>query len=380
MKRIAITFTALLAMAVPAMAGHVAAVGTGTCGSCHKTNLITQHGGFAATVCQTCHDSSASAVVSTIQQGVAGQAYTCSNCHGAASHLQKHPDYVSNFAAYDGVEPVYNGTTAWTAATSYTRVSPAAKEYQVCVKCHSANGLGATTNGVSSVVGPSGTALTDQALEFNPNNKSAHPVRNTLNQQTGSYAPKGLTASQMISPWTAVGNQTMKCSSCHEASSATIGPQGATVKFLLKGPRRLWPYNASGKLWTLGDLRNGSNNVNNDLFCKNCHVLYNGRFMNSAHDEGDHHDSYSINGVNYSGVPCVSCHIVVPHGAKRSRMIGYGYGATTPDPSPYVINNNVNLMKGFRKASSPSGYGEGNCWSSSSQCSDHNSSRMTYDW
>ena len=381
MKRMTITLAALFAMAVPAMAGHVATIGTGTCGSCHRTNLVTQHGGFAAPVCQTCHDSTATSVTDTIAAGVNGQPYTCSNCHGGASHLQKHPDYVNNFAGYDGVEPVYNGTASWAAAASYTRVSPAVKEYQLCVKCHSSNGLGATVNGVSGVVGPSGTNLTDQALEFNPNNLSAHPVRNTLNQQTGSYAPKALTAAQMVSPWTNVGSQTIKCSDCHEASTATIGPQGATVKYLLKGPRRLWPYNASGKLWTLGDLKNNTNNWSNDLFCNNCHVLKgSSSFLNNVHNDGDHHADFTINGVNYKGAPCVSCHIVVPHGGKRSRMIGYGYQSTSPDPSPYVINNNVNLMRGFRKAGTPNSYNEGNCWSSSGECGDHNSSKMTYDW
>lgn len=122
MKRIVITTAALLAMAAPAMAGHTAAVGQGNCSYCHKVNLVTQHGGFAATVCQTCHDipatdGMATAVKDTIAAGVAGQQYACSNCHGSQSHAQKHPGYAANYSTYNGVEPGY-GTTTWTGATS----------------------------------------------------------------------------------------------------------------------------------------------------------------------------------------------------------------------------------------------------------------------
>jgi len=289
MKRIGIAFVALLAMTVPAMAGHVATIGTGTCGSCHRTNLITQHGGFAATVCQTCHDSTVTAVKDTIASGVAGQPYTCSNCHGAETHLSKHGDYATNFATYNGVEPVNGGI--WTAPSSYIKVTPAAKQYQLCVKCHSSNGLGATTNSVSSVMGPSGLLLTDQAMEFNPNNRSGHPIVTGLNNYPNSPAPKALAKTQLTAPWNVnVGTQTMKCSDCHSLDGK------------LTGVGKEWPYNsATGQLWKLSDAGNTR------LFCKNCHPITN---TNNTHSESNH-----------SKYPCVYCHTRVPHGGKVSRLI-----------------------------------------------------------
>ncbi|ABB30844.1 hypothetical protein GeomeDRAFT_3351 [Geobacter metallireducens RCH3] len=289
MKRIGITFIALLALAAPAMAGHVATIGTGTCGSCHRTNLVTQHGGFVATVCQTCHDSTVAAVKDTIATGVAGQPYTCSNCHGAETHLSKHGDYAANFAAYNGVEPVTSGI--WTAPSSYTKVTPATKEYQVCVKCHSSNGLGSTTNSVSGVTGPSGLLLTDQAMEFSQYNRSGHPIVTGLNNYPNSPAPKALVKTQLSSPWNVnMGKQTMKCFDCHGADGKLVGVG------------RDWPYNsATGQLWKLGDASNSK------LFCKNCHPLVN---TNNTHSESNH-----------SKYPCVYCHTRVPHGGKVSRLI-----------------------------------------------------------
>lgn len=355
MKRIATTLAALLAMAAPAMAGHVATLGTGTCGTCHRTNLITQHGGFTAPVCQTCHDSTATTVKDTIAAGAAGQAYTCSNCHGAESHAQKHPDYMANFAMYNGVEPTY-GTTVWTAPTGYTSVDPAAKMYQLCVKCHSSNGLGATTNGVSGVVGPSGLNLTDQAWEFSPSNRSAHPVVVTLNNQTGSLAPRALRTTEMKAPWTNVGNQTMTCADCHEFVDS--GPQGSGIIWSLKGTNKAWPYTVAGvRTGTFQTMRSNSTS-----FCWNCH---NFSGAGEVHTEGDH-----------DGAKCIDCHIRVPHGGKVSRLIGT---ATSGLPDRYTGDGKGGYkprVTAFKKAASGS-YSESSC---STNCGEHGSISGAETW
>ena len=333
MKRIATVLAALLAMAAPAMAGHTAAVGQGNCSFCHRTNLVTQHGGFAATVCQGCHGSTATAVKDTIALGVSGQQYACSNCHGAESHLSKHGDYATNFATYDGVEPVTGGI--WTTPTSYAKVTPAAKQYQVCVTCHSSNGFGTTTNGVSGVTGPSGLFLTDQAMEFNPNNRSGHPIVTGLNNYPNSPAPKALAKTQLTAPWNVnVGTQTMKCSDCH-------GPDGK-----LAGIGKDWPYNSeTGRLWRLRDAGDSR------LFCKNCHPITN---TNEVHSEYDH-----------SGYPCVYCHTRVPHGGKVSRlMVTFTSGLPSryyPDGKGGGIPSLQDKLLRYTKASSQSRYDTSSC-------------------
>ncbi|UCD34447.1 MAG: hypothetical protein JSU90_09115 [Nitrospiraceae bacterium] len=263
-----------------------------------------------------------------------------------------------------GVEPSW--PAIWTQPTSLTVRKPptysdgAQYEYQICFKCHSYYGLGTLTNAVSTITGPSGALITDQAWEFNRNNKSAHPVVVSLNNQSGSTAPKALLSGQMSSPWTAVGTQTMYCSDCHGANDETTtgaqGPHGSTRKFMLKGTSskpnaQYWPTKSDGvTLWTLSDL--GGATAGTDLFCVNCHP--NSRNNNNVHQEGGHRGDGPI-----STLFCVECHSAVPHGSKRSRLIGY-----SSDPSPYDLNNNTLRITGYKKAAGPSSYGTGNCQSS----------------
>jgi hypothetical protein len=264
----------------------------------------------------------------------------CVDCHNPHTVLsnthtaQTDGNAVSNILKYVwGVEPTW--PAIWTKPVTFTERKPptytdgALYEYQICFKCHSNYGLGTVTNGVSTITGPSGTLITDQAWEFNPNNKSAHPVAVTLNNQTGSYAPKALNAVQLKAPWNvSPGDQTMYCSDCHgaddEATSAK-GPHGSSRKYMLKGTGQYWPTNASSTLWEWG-------NVTDDLFCRNCHPLTGDSDSMNEHDRGNH------------DIPCVECHVAVPHGSQRSRLIGY-----TTEVAPYNYNGNSLVWTGFRK-------------------------------
>lgn len=310
-----------------------------------------------------------------------------------------------------GVLPSWSPSD-WGVTTTFSTVESAQYEYQICFKCHSYYsfhwGGGENTNagtlgtGITSITteetstAPAeagvGSYLTDQAVEFNPYNKSAHPVVNTLNNQAGSYA-KGLTAAQMYSPWTNVGAQTMYCSDCHGANDEPggdpRGPHGSSNPFMLKGQNTDWPINSStNEPFTLGDLFSGTAT---GLFCLNCHPLYPGGgyngFYNNVHGNPNHYDNTTLNGgqgfdINnnyYHGIPCVSCHLAVPHGGKRSRLIGYEKNDTVyiGDIAPYNYTNASNnysylLIDGFKASTAgPGGYVQSNCWSTSSQCSNH---------
>ncbi len=256
-----------------------------------------------------------------------------------------------------GVEPTW--PSIWTQPTGFTVLKPPAypdgstKEYQICFKCHSYYGLGPDTSDTAedgvfeAITVPSGIATTDQAWMLNPNNKAVHPVVVTLNNQTGSYSPQALDSTQMSSPWTNVGNQTMYCSDCHgaddEASGGAKGPHGSIRKFMLKGTAKYWPTKSDGvTLWDLGDF--GSAEAGADLFCTNCHQ--NDRVNNV-------HQQYKAKGGHE--YTCVTCHVAVSHGSKRSRLIGYA-----SDPAPYNYNGNSLKITGFKKAAGPTDYGS-NC-------------------
>lgn len=313
----------------------------------------------------------------------------CLNCHTgthtSTDHFNRHGSYIANAEnhLFSGVQP---GTAPlWSQITQFTYLDrfQVTQQYQVCYKCHSYNGFGAAPNGVSQVVSRSNVNLTDQAMEFNPNNRSAHPVQVALNSQTGSYAPKALARTQMTAQWQGVGVQTMKCSDCHEAplTPGSVGPQGSATKFLLKGPRVYWPYNRNGKLWTLADVRSSTSGWSTDLFCVNCHPLYSGRgeegWKNNVHGDDEHYEeSMTIGGIRYNGAPCVSCHVAVPHGFRISRLIGYA-----GDPVPYSTlqpnGTKAQVLKGFRKARSPFSYDEDNCYSTVGACDEHDEGRSS---
>ncbi|MEN8263766.1 MAG: hypothetical protein ABFR82_09910 [Nitrospirota bacterium] len=291
--------------------------------------------------------------------GPANRHAECVDCHnphalGSLGDIHTAPgnavsDVIKNVW---GVEPTW--PTIWTQPILFTVRKPSAYpdgaqyEYQICFKCHSYYGLGSVTDGVSSITGPSGISITDQAWEFNNNNKSVHPVVVSLNNQTGSTTPKPLTSAQMSSPWNSgTGNNTMYCSDCHGAddeSSGAKGPHGSTRKFLLKGNAQYWPTKSDGStLWKLSDYSIFSSN---GLFCINCHPIYDGTWKNNVHSVGMGMAS------PHQDLTCVTCHVAVPHGSKRSRLIGYG----TTDPSPYNYAGNSLKVTGFRKASGPNSY------------------------
>ncbi|RMF80850.1 MAG: cytochrome C, partial [Nitrospirae bacterium] len=132
------------------------------------------------------------------------------------------------------------------------------------------------------------------------------------------------------------GNQTMMCSDCHDnddtAAAAIQGPHGSAAQFLLRGPNTAWP--------------NLQPNQYNSSFCANCH-----NSANNVHSKGDH---------NKGGVYCYSCHIVIPHGGKMSRLIGDRNSAMPPR---YAYNGDINTMQiqSFTKASSYNNYNKSNC-------------------
>ena len=246
-----------------------------------------------------------------------------------------------------GVEPSFSGN--WTVPTTFTEQKPAQKEYQICFKCHSYYGLQAAS-GVSTITGPSGGVITDQAREVNPNNLSYHPV-------VAGTGNNPLLAVRLGPPWNASpGVQTMYCSDCHgdNDTSQPLGPHGSNNKFLLKSGT--WPAKADGTLWKLSDRGNTA------LFCKMCHPLggtnvggtWGGRTWggttgadNSVHARSQHQNYY-----------CVNCHSAVPHGASRNRLIAYA-----SDPAPYDYNNNTAKMTSF--TFSPSGSYSANACSAS---------------
>lgn len=300
----------------------------------------------------------------------------CTDCHNphqakAGSHAPAGSWYPATATAttnavsgpltgVTGVEPTWPGV-GWTQPTTFTTQESATKEYQICMKCHSYWGLGSASNGISvHTITSEGVPATDQAYEFNPKNRSAHPVVMTTIQMKaaggntniaaneGRYATP-LTAAALKSPWNgSPGNQTMMCSDCHGADSENTGadpkgPHGSSVHFMLKGTNKNWPAGPDGsgaavpggKLYTMADGQLGK-----QIFCLNCHVY-----------EPEPIDGtitvHSSSSGQMQNNACVECHIAVPHGGKVSRLIGYD---SMPSPYNYTYGGRAYLgLKGYRQ-------------------------------
>ena len=299
-----------------------------------------------------------------------GRSVECVDCHNphkalAGSHVYTATatatrNNVANAPSLRGVDGVafnYSGLTNFQAVatnrfTYIPKTTGVTNDYQICFKCHS--GYFWRTGTPPSGITTNGTAAnpveTDLAQEFNPNNKSGHPIVTGLDNYPNSIAvgaatlKKGLLAAAMKAPWNVnVGQQTMMCSDCHDATttnyvaSAAQGPHGSAFNFMLRGP--------NGNNWP---------NVQNSAFstscCANCH----------------NNSSTTYHGGDHNSTRCYACHIVVPHGGKMSRLMA----STTGMPVRYAYNNslaNVSLTA-FTKTTA-TGYGSGNCGG----CGEHSS-------
>ena len=199
-------------------------------------------------------------------------------------------------------------------------------EWQVCFKCHSIANSNVTAWGTAPPTGAA--AWTNLALEFNPNNRSYHPVIAPL-PATGN---RRLNATHLVAPW--VPGDTMTCSDCHSTDdTASKGPHGSAVKWMLAGTNKAWPYNNSSLNGTQGTtnfiMGTGTTTAptaTGGVFCFNCHLWAGGG------------EAHTLKGAKHV-VACVSCHIRVPHGGKVPRLLNT---ATAGRVARYAPDGNGN--------------------------------------
>jgi len=296
--------------------------------------------------------------IATVPAGATGQTLSTTSMTTPASGQASSSLTFGNTAGTYTVTATSSGLggspatfTATATTGNYTAITAATNDYQICFKCHTAYAWGAGTvpNGNS----PNGTAtspvMTDVAQEFSPMNKSGHPIVTGLDNYPNSIAvgaatlKKGLLAAAMKAPWNVnVGQQTMMCSDCHDSTTtnyvaaAAQGPHGSAYQFMLRGPNAAnWPTGTSfATSW-----------------CANCH-----NDTVSGGWDGGTHASHHASG-------CYTCHIVIPHGGKVSRLLGANGGGL---PARYAYNNNTSTMglTGITK-STASGYSKSSCGCSS---------------
>jgi predicted CXXCH cytochrome family protein len=258
--------------------------------------------------CVDCHDPHAAKRVG----GTATQDTLDTSAPGGAIHgvWGVVPDY-SN-PVRDGTSNP--GTYNWTTPSTFTdlRLTGVTTDMEayLCFKCHSGN-----------TAQPAGQG--DTALEFNPSNFSVH---NVLGQSVGAQEQFTYVASDAntyTDTWQfpTIGvfqasydqNTMLTCTSCHTNESGNAkGPHGSTVQWLLDPA-----YPTDWKTSYLVVSTDDPDGMYGTPICQKCHSLYGagGVVSNSAHGRVSRHGG--------SSNPCISCHIKIPHGWKRPRLLGH---------------------------------------------------------
>jgi predicted CXXCH cytochrome family protein len=352
----------------PAHNLHVAyGADTAACAACHRAHTARGDAGGRAEalrkawpeeqVCYTCHDgtaapnvkgefarlgSSANGSAMPIAQtelvhhmdearvaasfSGANRHVECEDCHNPHLAGKGNHQLGTAYAAAPqqgmwGVSATWS-SSAWTPPT-FGVVGQVTYQYELCFKCHSSWAFGGSPPRSPS----GGFNETDQAVEFNPANPAYHPVaavgKNPFQLSGGtSYAASLLNG---LTP-----KSTLVCSDCHGSQNDAdpAGPHGSNYPFILRGT------------W---DRSTGVNSPN--ALCFKCHDP--NVYANRSNDERpwDQRTGFSGDGKNLHAVMvgarnkangdapivCMDCHVAVPHGANRDRLIAF-----TGDSAPYV--------------------------------------------
>ena len=264
--------------------------------------------------CVDCHDPHAARKVSgTATQNTLNTSMPGGALYGAwgakPDYANSTRDDVTNPGTYNWGDPTWSGDEGLRLTGASTDT-----EAYLCFKCHSGN----TSQ-------PAGQG--DTAQEFNPSNFSVH---NVLGQSVGvqeAFTYTGWSGTAYVTytntwQFPTVGvfagsyNQDtmLTCTSCHtnEAAGDAKGPHGSAVRWLLD-PAFATDWKTSYLVTSSAD----QDGMYGAPICQKCHDLYSatGVVSNSAHGRTSRHGG--------SSVPCITCHIKVPHGWKRPRLLGY---------------------------------------------------------
>jgi len=294
--------------------------------------------------------------------GAASRHSECTDCHDP--HAARPGVHVAGSSRSGGavrgalgVKPTWSVTSAlFEPATSYTPArldgGSADVEAYLCLKCHNA---GAQPGVVTRSNGTTYTP-TDLSKEFNPANPSYHDVLGTGRGVLTLFAVGGTNYSwpwngdsAMVNGWTR--NSKMTCTDCHTGGSVgqARGPHGSSAKYMLD------PVYPADWETTQIDMAK-SNGMSQNTICAKCHVVP----ADAVHGHVQHRQT-----------ECVVCHVRVPHGWKRPRLLGY-----STDPVPY---RSV-LLLGVALRSRPGGEWALSDCSASGGCSGQHPSRVDTDY
>ena len=242
----------------------------------------------------------------------------CHDPHNSTRGSSAAPGLPLEMAGVSGVDPAWTGPGA---AASFTWLTNALTEYQVCFKCHSSftslpgyipdgwTGSALVANGLRKLTSASGAQVADSrdlAKEFNPYQTSFHPV-------VAQGRNQNISSATFVNGW----SQTSMtyCSDCHNgiAGGGGTGAHGSPALHLLAGAANFSTAFVSG-----------SPRVNASEVCFLCH---NYQSYVTGQNESSHFKEHDKHLNNNWGTTCYTCHD--SHGSEQQHLINMDASAMT---------------------------------------------------
>ncbi len=244
----------------------------------------------------------------------------CHNPHRSNRNVAAAPMAQGEMNSVSGVDPVWSGAGA---PASYTWLTAATREFQVCLKCHSSfttlpsyvpdgwNGTAIVANGLRKLTSALTTQVLDSrdlAVEFNPSQTSFHPVIAQGRNQAISVA-------SFVNGWTQTSM--VYCSDCHHnpnGATEGAGPHGSPLLHILNGTTNYSTVTV-----------NNAPVVPNSQVCFTCHS-YAVYVTNS--NSSTHFNLHSYHMNKSWGTTCYTCHS--SHGSEQQHLINFDASVVTP--------------------------------------------------
>ncbi|PKM80989.1 MAG: hypothetical protein CVU89_11630 [Firmicutes bacterium HGW-Firmicutes-14] len=263
----------------------------------------------------------------------------CADCHdvhtaGHGSDETSLNGEVTGVMVSDWNGAAWNNWGSTTPDWYLNGLTPASKQWQLCLKCHSKFSYDLVSSGGDlraphTNLTDTGYKQTDIAREFSPSNPAYHAVIGPA-----KMPPYG----KFAGGWEY--DSDLKCTDCHNnLGSGAKGPHGSSNRYILAGP--WYPAAApSGRGIT------GSGNGDSGDLCFQCHDynFYNGtdnsadsQFAGWRPGQGGGGKCYHNNLHNdHVNKGCAKCHGGLPHGWKYTDPEGGGVALfISSDPFPY---------------------------------------------
>ncbi len=197
----------------------------------------------------------------------------CSDCHNPHNLNNAPSSYDATTATWSlsGAYGSVSGVAPTASATGLTytfldgSVSPITREYQLCLKCHSGN----TALPANDPAKPS-RDFTDVGHEFDPANKSFHPVEAPGTNQSQKMADS-LAGTSPYKIWSLKTTDTVRCVMCHSTNTiatttpatASLDAHASTDRGILIRPYEDRTLNARGAVF----------NPASSALCLTCHAV-----------------------------------------------------------------------------------------------------------